>query len=41
MNIALEDISLRTPENMQEIIRRGQGKDFSVHSVENAFWKFL
>src|SRR3984957_15757714 len=41
MNIALEDISLRTSKNMQEIIWRGQGKDFSVHSVENAFWKFL
>lgn len=40
MNITLEDMPLRTPENMQEIIGKGQGKDFSVHSVKNAFWKF-
>src|SRR5687767_9844246 len=41
MNITLEDMPLRTHKNMQEIIREGQGKDFSVHSIENAFWKFL
>ena len=39
MNITLENMPLRTHENMREIIRNDQGKDFSVHSVENAFWK--
>jgi hypothetical protein len=39
MNIKPENITLRTHENMQEILRDGQGKDFSVHSVKNAFWK--
>lgn len=32
--------SLRTHENMQQVISNGQEKDFSVHSTENAFWKF-
>ena len=32
--------SLRTHENMQKVISNGQEKDFSVHSTENAFWKF-
>jgi Plavaka transposase len=41
MNIALENMPLRTHENMQEIIMNGQNKDYSVHSVENTFWKFL
>jgi len=40
MNLASEDMNLRTPENMQQIINEGQGKNFSVHNVENAFWKF-
>jgi len=40
MNIASENMPPRTHENMQEVIRNGQEKDFSVHSVENAFWKF-
>jgi len=30
----------RTHGNMQKIVKNGQGKEFSVHSVENAFWKF-
>ena len=30
----------RTHENMQEVTRNGQNKDYSVHSTENAFWKF-
>ena len=40
MDLSLEDIPFRTHENMKEIIRTGQEKEFSVHSVENAFWKF-
>ena len=32
--------TLRTNENMQQVISDGQEKDFSVHSTENAFWKF-
>src|ERR1051325_11053757 len=41
MSITLDDMPLRTHENMQKVIRRNQEKDFSVHSVKNAFWKFL
>ena len=37
MNVKLENMPLRTHENMQEFIRKGRGKDFSVHSIENAF----
>lgn len=40
MNLASEDMNLRTPENMKQIINEGRGKDFSIHNVENAFWKF-
>src|SRR5256884_5533307 len=40
MNLTLENIPLRTHRNMQEIIST-QGKDFSIHSVTNSFWKFL
>ena len=39
MSIALENMPLKTHENMKEVIQMGQRKDFSVHSVENAFWK--
>src|SRR5277367_3283917 len=37
MDLSLEDMPFRTHENMKEIIRTGQEKEFSVHSVENAF----
>ena len=40
MNLTLENMPLRTHRNMQEIIST-QGKDFSIHSVTNSFWKFL
>jgi hypothetical protein len=40
MNVMLEDMPSRTHENMQEIIREDRGKEFSVQSVKNAFWKF-
>ena len=36
----LEPAPLRTHENMQEVIGADQGKNYSVHSVENAFWNF-
>ena len=37
-----EDIpGIRTHANMQQIIKNGQEKEFSVHSTENTFWKFL
>ena len=39
--MGLEPASLRTHDNMRQIIDAGQGKDYSVHSTENAFWKFL
>ena len=40
MNLSPEDMVPRTPENMQDVITKGQGKEFSVHSTENVFWKF-
>jgi hypothetical protein len=40
MSLNLENMNFRTHENMQQVIRNGQGKEFSVHSVKNAFWKF-
>jgi hypothetical protein len=40
MNIALEDMLPRTHENMQKVIQNGQHKEFSIHPVKNAFWKF-
>ena len=36
----LEPASLRTHENMQQVINAGEGKDYSVHTTKNAFWKF-
>jgi Plavaka transposase len=35
-----ESSPLRTHENMRQVIRDGQEKNHSVHSIENAFWKF-
>ena len=35
-----EPASLRTHDNMQRVIRDGQGKNHSVHSTKNAFWDF-
>jgi len=40
MNLSPEDMVPRTPENMQDVITKGQDKEFSVHSTENVFWKF-
>lgn len=40
MKLTREDILSRTHENMKEIVSAGQGKEYSVHYVENAFWKF-
>src|SRR3989440_3826376 len=40
MKLVSDDMMPRTHENMQRIIRNGQEKEFSLHSVENAFWKF-
>jgi hypothetical protein len=40
MKLVSDDMMPRTHENMQQIIRNGQEKEFSLHSVENAFWKF-
>src|SRR5437764_13282811 len=37
MNIVLENMLSRTPENKQEVILNCQKKDFSVHSIKNAF----
>ena len=41
MDLSPKNMPSRTHGNMQEIVKNGQGKEFSVHSVENAFWKFL
>ena len=40
MNLRPEDMPPRTPENMQQVISVGRGKEFSVHNTENVFWKF-
>ena len=41
MGLRPENMPSRTHKNMQEIIENGQEKEYSVHPVENAFWKFL
>ncbi|EXX50504.1 hypothetical protein RirG_270160 [Rhizophagus irregularis DAOM 197198w] len=41
MSLKLENVPHRTHENMKQVINNGQGKEYSVHSVENSFWKFL
>ncbi|CAB4407035.1 unnamed protein product [Rhizophagus irregularis] len=41
MSLKLENVPHRTHENMKQVINDGQGKEYSVHSVENSFWKFL
>ena len=40
MDLSPENMPSRTHGNMQEIVKNGQEKEFSVHSIENAFWKF-
>jgi hypothetical protein len=40
MDLRPENMPSRTHKNMQEIIENGQEKEYSVHPVENAFWKF-
>ena len=40
MNLRPEDMLLRMPENMQQVINESWGKEFSVHNTENVFWKF-
>lgn len=39
-NMALSGVILRTPENMQELIRTDQAREFSIHEESNFFWKF-
>ncbi|CAB4403422.1 unnamed protein product [Rhizophagus irregularis] len=41
MSLKLENVPHRTHENIKQVINDGQGKEYSVHSVENSFWKFL
>jgi hypothetical protein len=40
MSLKLENVPHRTHENMKQVINDGQRKEYSVHSVENSFWKF-
>ena len=40
MDLVAEEMVPRTPEKMQQVISAGHSKDFSVHTVENVFWKF-
>ena len=40
MKLTREDIFSRTHENMKEMVSSGQGKEYSVHYVKNAFWEF-
>jgi hypothetical protein len=39
-NMALSNIILRTPKNMQEIINMNQAHEFSIHEEFNFFWQF-
>ena len=41
MVLQIEEIPFRSHDNMQQVIRENKGKDFSVHTTKNAFWKFL
>ncbi|POG81150.1 hypothetical protein GLOIN_2v1763776 [Rhizophagus irregularis DAOM 181602=DAOM 197198] len=40
MKLTQEDILSRTHENMKKMVSAEQGKEYSVHYVKNAFWKF-
>ncbi|POG62434.1 hypothetical protein GLOIN_2v1785275 [Rhizophagus irregularis DAOM 181602=DAOM 197198] len=40
IKLTREDILFRTHENMKEMVSAGQGKEYSVHYVKNAFWEF-
>lgn len=39
-NMTLSNITLRTPEKMEEIINAGQSKEYSIHNEKNFFWNF-
>lgn len=39
-NMALINVILRTPEDMQEAINTDQSKEVSIHTELNFFWKF-
>ena len=39
-NMALSNITLRTPKNMQKIIDMNQAHEFSIHEEFNFFWQF-
>src|SRR4051812_2246696 len=41
IEVSSENMHSRTHDNMQEVIRNGQDKNYSMHFVENTFWKFL
>ncbi|CAG8652550.1 7702_t:CDS:2, partial [Scutellospora calospora] len=41
MNLTLEEIVPRTPENIQHILNDNYRKEFSIYNIANAFWKFL
>ena len=40
MNLRVEEIPTRSHNNMQQIISESKEKDFSIHIIKNAFWKF-
>ena len=41
MNLRSEELPLRTYDYMRQIITEERGKEFSIHSTKNAFWKFM
>ena len=41
MNLRSEELPLRTHDYMRQIITEERGKEFSIHSTKNAFWKFM
>ena len=40
-DVKLTDIILRTPDNMKDIVERGLAQQYSLHDMENIFWKHL
>jgi len=38
-DVKLTDIILRTPDNMKDIVERGLAQQYSLHDMENIFWK--
>ena len=40
MDLESKNMLLRTPQNMQSVLKNCVGKNFSVQDIENTFWNF-